>query len=358
MKVMRKIFLSIICILAVCTAVYGGDGKKYVVGFYNVENLFDTTHDEGKTDEEFLPEGKNAWTVEKYNLKLRNIASVFKAMADENGQFHSIIGLAEVENRAVLEVLVLQRDIVGQKYRIVHHEGPDARGIDCALLYRPSDFKLIDSESIPFTFDGSPVPLDGMEDLVDGFRTRDILMVHGKLAGEETAIYVAHLPSRLGGRGGNFRNVGADIIYRHAMAMTAKHPGIKIIVMGDMNDDPVDESQVVWLHARETLGQTGADDFFCPFISMLKDGYGTLEYRGTWEIFDNILVNNNIANAPQGGLHILQTDTKGHYGRTFNAPLITQQAGNYKGTPHRTFSYGAFIGGYSDHYPTYIVLGK
>lgn len=356
---MRKIFLSIICILAVCTVVWGGNDKKYVVGFYNVENLFDTVHDEGKNDYEFLPDGKNAWTAEKYNLKQRNIASVLKAIADENGgQFHSIIGLAEVENRAVLENLVLQRDIAGQKYRIVHHEGPDSRGIDCALLYKPSDFKFLDSESIPFSFDGSKVPLDGMEDLVEGFVTRDILMVHGRLAGEEVAVYVAHLPSRLGGRGGNFRNVGADIIYKHAMKMSAAHPGIKIIVMGDMNDDPVDESQVVWLHARETLAGTGANDFFCPFISMLKDGYGTLEYRGTWEIFDNILVNNNLANAPQGGLHILQTDSKGHYGRTFNAPFITQQSGNYKGSPFRTFSYGAFIGGYSDHYPTYILLGK
>ena len=355
---MRRFILAVSCLFVLTTAVHAGGDRKYVVGFYNVENLFDTVHDEGKDDAEFLPDGKSAWTEGKYNLKLRNIATVIKAMADENGCYHSIIGLAEVENRGVLKDLVKQKDIAPAKYRIVHHEGPDTRGIDVALLYKPSDFKLIGSESIPFDLSRTRVPVESKDSLQAVFKTRDILMVHGRLAGEEVAVYVAHLPSRLGGRGGNLRDVGAEIIYNHAMRMSAAHPGIKIVVMGDMNDDPVDESQVVWLHARETLSETTDADFFCPFISMLKDGYGSMEYRGTWEIFDNILVNSTLAKAPQGGLRIQQTDDRGHYGRVFKVPFNTQQTGNYKGTPFRTFSYGAFINGYSDHYPTFIVLGK
>ena len=33
-------------------------GKLYGVAFYNLENLFDTVHDEGKNDYEYLPDGR------------------------------------------------------------------------------------------------------------------------------------------------------------------------------------------------------------------------------------------------------------------------------------------------------------
>ena len=335
--------------------------KGYVIGFYNLENLFDTYHDEGKNDYQFLPDGENNWTEAKYEKKLHNMATVIKAMADDNGRFHTILGVSEIENRHVLEDLVNQPEIADANYQIVHYDGPDRRGVDVALLYRPDQFQVLESRSIPFTFEGSKVHFTIDLNEQHDFRTRDVLMVRGMLDGEMFAIFVAHLPSRVGGKGQDLRPRGAEIIYNEAMALMEQYPGIKIAVMGDMNDNPTDESMVTYMHGKETIAETTDTDFFSPFISMLKAGYGSLAYRGEWSIYDIIMVNKALADAQKGTFQILPIVKKKkaeYYGRVFQQPFMTQQEGPYKGTPFRTFSGGAFIGGYSDHYPTYIIIGK
>ena len=358
----KHIFLSVSFLLIAWIAVFGGNdaGKKqnYIIGFYNLENLFDTYNDPVKNDEEFLPEGKNQWTDVKYRKKLHNMATVIRSMAQTNGRFHTILGVSEIENRLVLEDLVSQPEIASANYQIVHYDGPDARGVDVALLYRPDNFKLIDSESIPFDFNSGTIEFAMNEEEQKSFKTRDILMVHGLLDGEEFAVYVAHLPSRIGGKGWDLRSRGAEIIYSHAMQMEKRYPGIKIVVMGDMNDNPTDRSMAEFMHGREKPEQVGKEDFFSPFLSMLKAGYGSLAYQGVWNIYDIILVNEALLNAPDGGVKIRPVGKKGFYGVIFKKPFMITQSGQYKGTPFRTFSSGAFIGGYSDHFPTYIVLEK
>lgn len=358
----KHIFLSVVFLIVAGIAVFGGNdaGKKrnYVIGFYNLENLFDTYNDPVKNDEEFLPEGKNQWTDVKYQKKLHNMATVIRSMAQTNGRFHTILGVSEIENRLVLEDLVSQPEIASANYQIVHYDGPDARGVDVALLYRPDNFKLIDSESIPFDFNSGTIEFAMNEEEQKNFKTRDILMVHGLLDGEEFAVYVAHLPSRIGGKGWDLRSRGAEIIYSHAMQMEKRYPGIKIVVMGDMNDNPTDRSMAEFMHGREKPEQVGKEDFFSPFLSMLKAGYGSLAYQGVWNIYDIILVNEALLNAPDGGVKIRPVGKKGFYGVIFKKPFMITQSGQYKGTPFRTFSSGAFIGGYSDHFPTYIVLEK
>lgn len=331
---------------------------RYVVGFYNLENLFDVYDDPAKNDEEFLPEGANKWTQAKYEKKLSNMARVIAAMKEETGVFHTILGVSEIENRLVLEDLVSQPAVAAANYQIVHYDGPDRRGVDVGLLYRPDQFTYLDSESIPFSFEGTQVPITLSKEEQDYFRTRDILMVHGQIEGEDIAVYVTHLPSRIGGKGGDLRPLGAEIIYKHSLTLKQKYPDIKIVVMGDMNDNPTDESMTVWLHAKEKISDTQPSDFFSPFTKMLADGYGSLAYRGEWNIYDIILADYNLARAPKGGLKICKVHKKGYYGRVFHKPFMTQQSGQYKDTPFRTFSNGAFVGGYSDHYPTYIVIGK
>ncbi|MGM9747340.1 MAG: endonuclease/exonuclease/phosphatase family protein [Candidatus Cryptobacteroides sp.] len=335
-------------------------GKNYVIGFYNLENLFDIYDDPVKNDEEFLPEGRNKWTEAKYQKKLQNMAKVIRAMKDDNGCWHTILGVAEIENRLVLEDLVSDSQIAEANYQIVHYDGPDRRGVDVALLYKPEQFTFIESESIPYTFEGSSIDFVMTKDQQEYFKTRDVLMVRGLIDGEQVAVYVAHLPSRAGDKKGSnqLRDRGAEIIYNHAMELQKKYPGIKIICMGDMNDNPTDPSMAEYLHGRETLGEVGDEDFFSPFLSMLKAGFGSLCYQGVWSIYDLILVNNALANAPDGGLKIRQISKKGYYGRVFQQPFMTTQKGQYKGYPFRTFSNGSFIGGYSDHYPTYIVISK
>ena len=332
--------------------------QNYVIGFYNLENLFDTYDDPVKNDSEFLPEGKNKWTQAKYEKKLHNMAKVIRSMADNNKRWHTILGISEIENRLVIEDLVSQPEIADANYQIVHYDSPDRRGVDVALLYKPDQFTYLDSESIPFDFNSD---IDFSDTDTSYFKTRDILMVHGLIAGEHFAFYVAHLPSRIGGKGGNLRSRGAEIIYNHSREMEAKYPGIKIVAMGDMNDNPTDDSMAKYLHGQEHLENVTPTEFYSPYISMLKAGYGSLCYQGVWSIYDLELVNYNLAHAPDGGLKI-QPVTKNHgkeyYGVVFKRPWMTTQKGQYKGYPFRTFSNGAFVGGYSDHYPTYIVVGK
>ena len=357
---MRKsIFFPVIAFLALIwmPVQAGTPSKNYIIGFYNLENLFDTYDDPVKNDEEFLPEGKNKWTEVKYRKKLHNMATVISTMAESNGAFHTVLGVSEIENRLVLEDLVSQPEIARANYQIVHYDSPDVRGVDVGLLYRPDQFVYIDSESIPFTFD-SDIEFSMSEELQAGFKTRDILMVHGKIDGEDFAIYVAHLPSRVGGKGGDLRSRGAEIIYGHAREMMRKYPGIKVVVMGDMNDNPTDDSMAIYLHGKENPSEVDQTDFFSPFLSMLKKGYGSIAYRGEWSIYDLILVNETLLNAPDGGLKIKQTGKKGNYGVVFKRPFMITRNGQYKGYPFRTFSNGAFIGGYSDHFPTYIVVGR
>ena len=359
---MKKILIIIAALLLLCAGADAQNaGKKnYVIGFYNLENLFDIYNDPVKNDEEFLPEGKNKWTEAKYQKKLQNMAKVIRSMKEENGVWHALLGVSEIENRLVLEDLVWDEQIREANYQIVHYDGPDRRGVDVALLYNPKVFTFIESESIPFTFEGSSIDFVMTKEQQDYFKTRDILMVHGTIDGEHFAVYVAHLPSRAGGKkGGNqLRDRGGEIMYNHAMQMQAKYPGIKIICMGDMNDNPTDPSMAEYLHGREFKEDVTDADFFSPFTSMLKAGFGSLAYQGVWSIYDLLLVNNALANPVRGTFGLRQLHKNGYYGRVYNPKFLTNQSGQYKGTPFRTFSNGAFIGGYSDHYPTYIVITK
>lgn len=354
----RSFIVAALLILMSLSASAQKTQQNYVIGFYNLENLFDIYDDPVKNDSEFLPEGKNKWTQAKYEKKLHNMAKVIRSMADNNKRWHTILGISEIENRLVIEDLVSQPEIADANYQIVHYDSPDRRGVDVALLYKPDQFTYLDSESIPFDFNSD---IDFSDTDTSYFKTRDILMVHGLIAGEHFAFYVAHLPSRIGGKGSNLRSRGAEIIYNHSREMEAKYPGIKIVAMGDMNDNPTDDSMAKYLHGQEHLENVTPTEFYSPYISMLKAGYGSLCYQGVWSIYDLELVNYNLAHAPDGGLKI-QPVTKNHgkeyYGVVFKRPWMTTQKGQYKGYPFRTFSNGAFVGGYSDHYPTYIVIGK
>ncbi len=362
---MKRYFLPLVLILLMAAgcgsarqAGVAATRTSHIIGFYNLENLFDTYHDEGKNDYEYLPDGANQWTEAKYRKKLANMAHVIAAMKNDNGVWHTVLGVSEIENRHVLEDLVTEPEIAAANYQIVHYDGPDRRGVDVAMLYDPTKFKLLDSESIPFTFENSNVEFEMTPEQQENFRTRDVLMVHGLIGDEHFAIYVCHLPSRIGGKGVDTRARGGEIIYNHAEKMMEKYPGIKVVVMGDMNDNPTDPSMAVYLRGRQTIEEMGEGDFFSPFLSMLKAGYSSLYYRGESNIYDCILVNHSLAKA-QAGTWQIQPIIKGkYYGRIFVKPFMTNQSGQYKGTPFRTFSGGAFVGGYSDHYPTYIVIAK
>ena len=355
---MKKLLYTLLVLLLTAPIVSAAGGKKtYVIGFYNLENLFDTYHDEGKNDYEYLPDGANQWTEAKYAKKLKNMASVIRAMRDENKAWHTILGVSEIENRHVLEDLVSQPEIAEANYQIVHYDGPDSRGVDVALFYRPELFTVLESRSIPFDFN-SDLDFGMSQEEKDAFRTRDILMVRGMLGDEMFAFFVAHLPSRLGDKSSALRSRGGQIMYQVSRELMANYPDIKIVAMGDMNDNPTDDSMAVYMRGKENIRDVGPEDFFSPFLSMLKAGYSSLFYRGGGNIYDILVCNYNLAHAKRGTLQIQPIVQKKYYGRVFHQPFMTQQDGQYAGQPFRTYSNGAFVGGYSDHYPTYIIVSN
>ncbi len=345
---MKRHFFALLAVLALCLTVSAQ--KKfsvYAVGFYNQENLFDTCHDVGKNDYQFLPNGSYHWNGLKYGHKLHNMSRALSDMATTTlpGVGCAVIGLSEVENNKVLTDLCAQPALKARNYQFCHVEGPDHRGIDCAVIYQPSLFTVKDVKLYPY------VPTEKQD---AKFRTRGYLAVSGLLAGEHVVVIVAHLPSRFGGP--YSREVGGAQIKALKERIQKKNPSCKVIVMGDMNDDPTNKSMYEALSAKEDIEKVGKNDMFNPWYNVLvKQGQGTLMYQGAWNLFDQIILSPNLLNK------------KGHRdGSTLKywkceiqrMPYLFQTEGKYKGGTKRTTAGGVWLDGYSDHLPTAIYLMK
>ena len=156
--------------------------QPFIAMFYNVENLFDTQDDPKINDEEFTPGGKVPWTDERLNTKIKQIGQVMTDIASP--AMPDLVGFAEVENIRVLEMLVSSASLNKTKYNIVHYDSPDERGIDVALIYNPSTFKVIESAPLQVVLPGNDL-------------SRDILYVKGKVkSGDILHVFVNHWPSR------------------------------------------------------------------------------------------------------------------------------------------------------------------
>lgn len=316
-----------------------------LIGFYNLENLFDTIRDYRIFDQDFTPEGAYHYTSAIYKQKIAHLAWVIRNMGvDKYPDGLGILGVAEVENRQVLEDLVSSPILADRDYKIVHHDGHDRRGIDVALLYRAKYFT-------PYAYKSIPVLLPKRKKKKHGTYTRDILQITGLLAkGDTTHIFVLHPPSRLGGQVASepARIFVANKV-RHIIDSIRKHkPQHSFIVMGDMNDNPNN------IAIQEVLqGQPYQENFpkqalFNPFFKIYSQGIGTLVYKDVWFLFDQILLSKQFLQDNAGG--------KFRHAYIFNPQPITESLGRNKGYPKRTFIHKTYNEGYSDHYPVYIVL--
>ena len=336
---MKKVlFMFVLLLLCLGTSGKKRQGKLYSIAFYNLENLFDTVHDVGKNDYDFLPDGRYRWTSLKYQSKLDNLAKVMSSLGKEKvPEGPAFIGVAEVENHRVLDDL-LERDGLLQ-YKYVHYEGPDKRGIDCALLYDTVQFRVEHSQLVL----SKPFQGDTLHP------TRGFLVVDGRLAGERLCVIVNHWPSR-----------GADSPVRVHAARQVKvlkdsllrgDRNLKLVVMGDLNDDPMDESLQA-LGARKLPGQVKRGEFYNPWWAVLEDeGTGTLLYRGKWNLFDQILISRSLLKSRR------KLRYEGHevFSRDY---LFQRDGGKYDGYPLRTHGGRVWLNGYSDHLPTIIYLEK
>ena len=341
----RSIHFFILLILSVGALSAQNVAHRIPIAFYNVENLFDC-NDDANDDAEFLPQGKREWTNERYQEKLNNIARVLGSIAD-NGA--AVVGLAEVENRHVLEDLVRNPSIRKRNYSIIHYDSPAPRGIDCALLYDARVFRP-KSSGVRFIAlpDESPIP------------TRDILFATGTIENEVFHFIVAHWPSRYGGdpASAGRRMVAAQTMRQVADSLLREYPGSKAILMGDFNDDPFDASVVEGLNLCQTIEETHAADLFSPMLSMYRQGAGTLAYKGEWNLFDIMAVSGNLLKKNTQGLHLYQDPESHQLAYVFRRDYLLQQTPKHRGEPLRTFAGGKYIGGYSDHLPVYLYLTK
>lgn len=260
----------------------------------------------------------------------------------------AVIGVSEVENDCVLTDLVAQPKLAERGYKFVHIEGPDRRGVDCALLYLPSLVTIRSTKLIPY--------VNHFSDVYD-FVTRGFFTVEATMAGEPVAFIVNHLPSRLGGKSSRLRIQGAEQIRAVKDSLLRVNPNTKIFVMGDMNDDPTDESMTVGLKGKANIKDVKEGDMYNPWYNILaKEGKGTLMYRGEWNLFDQILLTPNLLNSPDKSKDF--STLKFFTNKIQRMPYLFQTEGQYKGSPRRTFGSGAWLNGYSDHLPVVVYLIK
>ncbi len=318
------------------------------IAFYNFENLFDTLDQPGVNDAEFTPQGPRHWNTARYTEKLGNLAEVVQQIGlDATPDGPALLGVAEIENRSVLEDFSRQEKIAARRYQVIHYDSPDYRGIDVALLYNPRYFRELASRPLPVTtndLDGRPLI------------TREALYVKGILNGDTLHILVNHWPSRRGGEEATrpLRNACAALNRQVADSLRAINPYARIIVMGDLNDDPINESVVKVLNASGDKKKVSPDQFYNPFLSFYNKGIGTLAYQDAWSLFDQIILS-------YGFVHRDDTVEPGYMfykAGVFNKPWLIQKSGRYKGYPFRTFDFDNYIAGYSDHLATYVLLIK
>jgi hypothetical protein len=320
--------------------------KKYLVSciaFYNVENLYDTIDSPGVNDHEFTPNGPNQWNTLKYYKKLDRLAEVISQLGSEaTPDGPAVIGLCEVENLNVLEDLVKTEKLKKNNYQIVHYDGPDHRGVDVALLYNPKYFKATNSKSYTLKINDDTT-----------FKTRDQLVVSGIFDGEPMHFIVAHWPSRRGGqKASNPKRIEAGKLGRKIIdSLIALNANAKIAYMGDLNDDPVNASVKVHINTSAKIDKTTGNKLFNPMEELFKKGIGTLAWKDSWNLFDQIIIT-----AP----FVKQTyaDWQFYKAKVFNKDFVKQDEGNFKGYPFRTFAGGQYTGGYSDHFAVYILLMK
>ena len=308
----------------------------FTVAFYNLENLFDTFDDKHTHDDDFLPRSEKRWTEKRYRKKVRKLGYAISKIGSKTTRSHpSIIGLAEVENKLVIDDLLKSKFLKDKPYDYVHYDSPDERGIDVAMLYDTSVFEIVSSEVFPLDlFDE-----DGTRDY-----TRDILMVKGKLNGEALYMIVNHWPSRRSGveESEPTRILASSKVIEIMDIITSNDSNAKIVVMGDFNDGPYNKSIKQLVNSQ---------DLFNPMEKLKSYTRGSLSHKQEWNLFDQILFTTNFFEYVKGKHSFSKADI-------FDKEFLRQYKGKYKGNPFRTFVGRKYKGGYSDHFPVYIHLKR
>lgn len=340
---MRKLNLILLFIIGVFVTVTAQNThNKAIIGFYNVENLFDTINDPNKNDEQFLPDGDYRWNTERYQTKLKNLSKVISEIAQLDGGL-VVLGVSEIENEQVMLDLAATELLKPYKFAVCHHESPDRRGVDVAFFYDPARFKIIGTKAFPLNVPGNP-----------DFITRDQWLMTGILDGIDTLdIVVNHWPSKSGGERRSLPGrLAAGKLAKHiADSILHARQNAKFIYMGDLNDNPTAPCIIKEMQTHTNDKKLSNYDLYNPMWRMFRNGYGSYAYRDTWEMLDNIIISGGLVNANPGTY-------KFHSAHIFRKSYMFTQNGSFIDYPYRSFAGGNYQGGYSDHLPVYIILTK
>jgi predicted extracellular nuclease len=312
--------------------------SNYTVVFYNVENLFDTIDDPNKIDEDFLPNSEKEWNSAKYLKKIDDLARVIYSI--DSVKLPVLVGLCEVENDLVVSDLTQNKRLKSANYQIVWNEGPDVRSIDCALMFDSTRFRLVDSEFLR---------VENPDDV--NFKTREIVYVRGMMKDEIFHVFVNHWPSRREGAevSASKRALAAQVLRNRVDRILEDEAEPNIIIMGDMNDAPGDSSISLVLGALPNTGNPGAKQLVNLMYDEYERGEGSYNFRGKWDMIDNLIVSGNLLNKASG----LKTSIDD--GRVFRMPFMEFVNNNGEVSPNRTYG-RTYFGGISDHFPVYFQL--
>jgi len=336
---------TILCLSALLLAFFGFAQPSYnkaIIGFYNVENLFDTIDDPNKNDEQFLPDGDYRWTSERYYFKLDRLSTVISEIAKLDGGL-VVLGVSEIENEQVLLDLAATERLAPYKLAVCHHESPDRRGVDVAFFYDPSRFRILSTKAYPTIVPNNP-----------DFITRDQWLMTGILDGVDTLdIVVNHWPSKSGGEKRSLPGrTAAGQLGRHiADSVLQSRPNAKFIYMGDLNDNPTAKCMMAEMNTKTKPEKLTDMDLYNPMWKLFRNGLGSYAYRDTWEMLDNIIISGGLVNAAPGTYRFRTA-------HIFRKDYMFTKTGSYMDYPFRTFAGGNYQGGFSDHLPVYIVLTK
>ncbi len=314
--------------------------KSATVLFYNTENLFDARNDSESEDDEFTPDGDRHWTNKRLNQKLINISKVI--LNSSGFETPDVVALCEIENHYVLESLLSSTPLKNLNYKIIHKESPDHRGIDVALLYNAEFVYPLEYDFYPLYDKGFTVS------------TREILYFAGVLNETDTLhFFVNHWPSRYDGllESEPLRNLAAQLLKSKVEELLLNYNAPKIIILGDFNDQPTDESISEILNAKEPVMNPDPYQLYNLSFSWMNDEIQTLKYQSQWSVFDQCIVSGNLLNHQSGYFINLENV------QIVKLPFLLEKDDRYGGLkPFRTYNGFLYEGGFSDHMPVLLKL--
>ncbi len=336
----NKKYLLVVFVLSVFTLSAQKDKKQFRIVSYNVENFFDTEDNPEKRDDEYIIGGMRGWNKTKYFKKQANISKVIASVGGWTPP--AIVGLLEVESRKAVRDLVKYSPLKNLKYRYIHYESPDRRGIDVVMLYQPYQFKPFYKKPIEVVFPDTTI------------KTRDLLHVAGEMPNKDTLhVFVCHFPSRWGGEleSEDRRLFVAGLLKSKVDSIMEAQKNPNIVIMGDFNDTPSNNSIKNVLNARQPKGEIKPNKLYNLATQFENKGKGTHKFQGEWAIIDQFIVSGNMLN-PKNSVSLKESDMH------IYAPKFLLEADEaYLGVkPYRTYIGMKYNGGYADHLPIYLNL--